>query len=290
MTNILYPALYDSADESSNDAQWNYLILIRLQYGFLITAAAASLWFDFFRISLIIYIIALLLSTFCLLYMSVKKPEKDWYGCRALSESIKTAAWRYMMRAEPFENAAHIKEVHRKFSEFLKDILDSNGYVRDSISKHPKGGRQITERMDEVRRLDFENRKSTYITQRIEEQREWYLKKVMENRSRFRQWVSVCVFLQGLALILAIVRIQYPEGIEIWPTEPVLVMASAVIGWIQIKKFNELASAYSLTAHEIGIIHARIEHITEDEFSDFVNEAERAFSREHTQWIARQNN
>jgi hypothetical protein len=58
---------------------------------------------------------------------------------------------------------------------------------------------------------------------------------------------------------------------------------------MQIKKFSELSSAYSLTAHEIGIIEDRIDEAdTEDEFSDFVNEAELAFSREHTQWLARQ--
>ncbi|HCB7267327.1 TPA: SLATT domain-containing protein, partial [Escherichia coli] len=39
-------------------------------------------------------------STGLLLYMAVQKPEKEWYGCRALAESIKTSTWRYMMRAE----------------------------------------------------------------------------------------------------------------------------------------------------------------------------------------------
>jgi len=194
------------------------------------------------------------------------------------------------MRAEPFEDVPHIKEASIKFTKFLQDILDSNGHVRESISRRPKGGSQITDEMNKIRGLGFEGRKNVYLSMRINDQRNWYLSKVKDNRYRFRRWVSVCVFLQGFALILAVVRIQYPEGLAIWPTEPVLVMASAVIGWIQIKKFNELASAYSLTAHEIGLIQERIKHITESELSDFINEAERAFSREHTQWVARQNN
>ena len=58
---------------------------------------------------------------------------------------------------------------------------------------------------------------------------------------------------------------------------------------MQIKKFNELNSSYTLTAHEIGIIQTRLQDVeAEEEFSDFVNEAELAFSREHTQWVARQ--
>lgn len=66
-------------------------------------------------------------------------------------------------------------------------------------------------------------------------------------------------------------------------------MASAIIGWTQVKKFNELASSYTLTAHEIGIIQSKVHDAQdEDAFSDFVNEAEQAFSREHTQWVARQ--
>jgi len=45
----------------------------------------------------------------------------------------------------------------------------------------------------------------------------------------------------------------------------------------------------SLTAHEIGLLQTRLGTIdSEEKFSAFVNEAERAFSREHTQWVARQ--
>ncbi len=51
----------------------------------------------------------------------------------------------------------------------------------------------------------------------------------------------------------------------------------------------KLASAYSLTAHEIGIIESRLAtDASENEWSGLVNEAELAFSREHTQWVARQ--
>jgi hypothetical protein len=71
--------------------------------------------------------------------------------------------------------------------------------------------------------------------------------------------------------------------------EPLIVVAAAIIGWIQIKRYSELASAYALTAHEIGIIEERARSAyTNEAFSQFVNDAEQAFSREHTQWVARQ--
>lgn len=90
------------------------------------------------------------------------------------------------------------------------------------------------------------------------------------------------------AIVTVLLRIAKPDWVML-PTEPLIVLAASFIGWIQIKKFNELASAYALTAHEIGILQPRLDEIDdENAFSDFVNEAELAFSREHTQWVARQ--
>lgn len=290
MTPEDYPALFRSADESSVAAQSNYLWLLRLQYGLLVTAATVALWFGHSPVLLLVYAFIVGASTALLIYMSVKKPEKDWYGCRALAESIKTSTWRYMMRAEPFEDAPKLGTVKQKFANFLKEILDANSHVRDSISRRPKTGDQITVEMDRIRALPLDKRRELYRRQRIDEQRGWYIGKVEINRRQFVRWIVFCVAVQSGAIILALIRSRYPESWSIWPAEPLLVITSAAIGWIQIKKFNELASAYSLTAHEIGIIQARISDVTtESEFSEFVNEAERAFSREHTQWVARQN-
>ena len=70
--------------------------------------------------------------------------------------------------------------------------------------------------------------------------------------------------------------------------DPLIVLVTSVLGWVQIKRHGELTASYNLAAHEIGIIKGYAESVkTEAEFSDFVNEAELAFSREHTQWIAR---
>lgn len=68
-----------------------------------------------------------------------------------------------------------------------------------------------------------------------------------------------------------------------------IVIAASIIGWTQIKKLNELAAAYTMAAHEIGLIRSMSDSVSTDaEFSGFVNDAEKAFSREHTLWIARQ--
>lgn len=285
-----YPALYQSADESSVAAQSSYLWLVRLQYLLLVAASTAALWFDSSPKVLLAYAFIIFASTALLIFMSVKKPEKDWYACRALAESIKTSSWRYMMRAEPFGDNSNLREVNKVFAEYLQEILDANSHVHDCISRRPKSGEQITPAMNEVRTLTLDERRKFYRDVRIDDQRAWYVSKVKSNRRHFIAWIVICVIVQSSAIILALARASNPEMFSVWPMEPILVMASAAIGWIQIKKFNELASAYSITAHEIGIIQTRSQDVDNDkDFSEFVNEAELAFSREHTQWVARQN-
>tara|TARA_R110001592_G_scaffold16881_12_gene71700 strand:- start:21277 stop:22146 length:870 start_codon:yes stop_codon:yes gene_type:complete len=282
-----YPALFKSADISSNKAQSSYLKLIKFEYGLLFLAAVIAL--SLRQEAVFLYVLALIASSGLLIFMSIKKPEKDWYGCRALAESIKTSSWRYMMRAEPFEDVPKLKEVNDKFREFLIEILEVNKHLRDSIVKHPDGGDQISPEMIRIRGIELEERKSIYLRERIKEQRKWYINKAIFNKKQFSKWIIICVVVQVTAIILALLRIKYGDIWAFWPTEPLLVLSAAIVGWIQIKKFNELASAYSLTAHEIGIIESRISDIIgEEDFSEFVNEAELAFSREHTQWIARQ--
>jgi len=264
--------------------------MIRGQYALLFIAAVLSLWFGGDKQVYAAYAFTIAVSAVLLLYMSIVKPERDWYGARALAESIKTSTWRYMMKAEPFVDAPSIKTVRTTFRQFLKEILDANSHVRETVSKRPMNGDQITRTMDDVRRKPFVDRKAFYLRYRIQDQRNWYLGKAATNRKWFKIWIGLCIAIQLTLVALAIVRIYNDQLFSLWPMDPLMVLASALVGWVQIKKFNELASAYGLTAHEIGLIETSLNDVDDEiEFSEFVNEAERAFSREHTQWVARQN-
>lgn len=142
--------------------------------------------------------------------------------------------------------------------------------------------------MEDVRSLGLEDRIHYYDTHRISEQRQWYADRASANRRASKLWVGVSVIAYAVAIVLSLIRITEPT-FAFWPIEPMIVIASSILGWTQVKKFNELASSYTLTAHEIGIIRSKIEEVkTEDAFSQFVVESEQAFSREHTQWVARQ--
>ena len=223
-----------------------------------------------------------------LLVRAFLKPEQSWYQARALAESIKTTTWKYMMRAEPFPGDQHDLESRANYRNHLRAILDSNRHLGRRFDCGAAEREQVTAEMESLRDAPLPKRLEVYVEQRVVEQRAWYARKAAANRRWARQAVITCSVLYGLAALVVGVRIVVPTWQFAHP-EPLIVAATALIGWMQIKKFNELSASYGLTAHEIGIIKGRAAHsMTEAEFSEFVDDAELAFSREHTQWIARQ--
>ena len=71
----------------------------------------------------------------------------------------------------------------------------------------------------------------------------------------------------------------------------VLGLASAAIAgataWLHMKQHQNLASAYSIAAHELSLIASKIaSQLDEANWAGFVDEAEEAISREHTLWKA----
>lgn len=282
-----YPALYISASDASANAQNSYFNLLKYEYGCLVVAAILSIGFSTTALYHSGYAFVFLLPIGLLIYRSSSKPEQAWYKCRALAESIKTSTWRYIMRAEPFQDTATLTIPRSKFRDLLAHILIVNKHIGDRIENLTHGNEQISEKMSELRGLSLEERKKIYLEKRIKEQGFWYSKKVKDNKRNHRIWMSVCLIVYVLAIGSVLMRIVFPDW-KYWPTEPLIVIASSILGWMQIKKFNELAASYSLTAHEIGIIQGKISDVVDEAgFSDFVNEAELAFSREHTQWVAR---
>lgn len=188
------------------------------------------------------------------------------------------------MRAHPFEDRKS-EDARADFLVFLRAIIRHNQHIGARIAGLKPEGNQITDDMDHKRELSLEERKGLYVEGRIRDQRTWYANKARANKHALNIWIVVCTIIYIAAAVSAILHVQHPHA----PTEPLIVIASSLVGWTQIKKYSEIASAYALTAHEIGIIQGKIAEVhTNAEFSAFVNEAELAFSREHTQWVARQ--
>lgn len=288
MTEADFPALFRGADSASNKYQRLYLTLISAEYVLLIFASILSLSLfsgpTFYAVFAGVFLVALAV----LLTRALWKPEQEWYRCRALAESVKTMTWRYITQAEPF-NAGDIVADRAKFRDHLHELFQVNLVIAEKIDNEWSAGQQITPTMDNLRNIDVAARLANYQQNRVIDQQRWYQRKAAANRKLATRWIIAGVAAYVIAAGLAIARIRYPN-FSFFPVDPIIVIASSLIGWMQIKKFNELSAAYTVTANEIGLILPKSHTVgTDDELSEFVSEAESAFSREHTMWIARQN-
>ncbi len=283
---LTYPALYACADEASNSWQRWYHNLILGEYALLILAAVLALNLSNAPLYYWGYALVLVASLTVLLHRTSSKPEQAWYRCRAMAESVKTSTWTFVMKARPF--AGDEAEARSELRARIGGLIKSNEHIIEKLHNVPADRAQTTREMEFVRAMTWQNRRDYYVRNRIIDQRTWYTRKAAHNDTLSWRWQVASVVVYVLAVAMAIARPAVPT-IEVWPIEPLIVIAAALLGWVQIRKFSELASVYRLTALEIGLIEDRLHEVGDErELGEFVNEAELAFSREHTQWVARQ--
>lgn len=280
------PGLYQSADKASLDAQQSYFAGLRWYLCLLVLAAFVSYLYPNGAWGAMTSAALFLLTLGILVYLQITKPDDTWYNGRAVAESVKTRSWRWMMRADPYVDADHLEVVSKDFLNDLKAILDQNKSLSHSLQSTEAINDPISDTMRRIRALDVADRLAIYIQQRIKDQSDWYWLKSRFNKRRSIQWFWVSVLLHTLAISMLLYRIKDQE-ISL-PIEVIATAAGAALTWLQAKKHNELSSAYALTAHEIVIIKAESASVAnEQQLSEFVVNSEAAFSREHTQWVAR---
>lgn len=279
-----HPALHDAASASSDASQRWFLSLIRAEYGLLLAISIGYLLLPPTGPTQIMMMLLVIGALGTAVFRSWKKPDEDWYQFRALAESVKTLSWRFSMRAAPFEDDAVARA---EFRNHLRELLKVNSALGPKFQHYSAEADQITGEMIAARSSSLESRRSTYERDRITDQRVWYTKKAALNKITGRRWQIVLASIYGVILIVLGIRIAFP-GIQTLSPDPLLVAASAIIGWMQVKKYNDLAAAYLLTAQEIGIAATEVAEIkSEESWSAFVIACEQVFSREHTQWVAR---
>ena len=203
-----------------------------------------------------------------------------------MAESVKTLAWRYMMKAEPFGEASP-ERVDRLFAESLRSILRERHLLALPMSDADAGEDQITEPMRRVRGLGIDARKQIYLRDRIQDQQAWYAAKAAANaRSEERLfWVMA---LAQLGALLAAIWLAVMPGLGLPLVGVLSTLAAGVLAWLQVKQHEELAQSYLVAAQELSLIATQGRHVhTDAAFSTFVADAEAAISREHTLWLAR---
>lgn len=281
-----FPALYTAADSASLKSQTSYFNALRIYLFLLITAAIVAFWWAQNVYGAIVSAALFLITLGILVWLKVQKPEDIWYNGRAVAESVKTRAWRWIMKTEPYDKEVAEDQAQKEFLSDLKAILDQNRSLSGALEWTPDQGEAISSKMVDIRALPWKDRLLIYKNDRIVNQSNWYSKKTQLNKRRSKQWFVASIVFHSVAVLMLLYRIKEPT--VFLPIEAVAVAASSVLTWVQAKKHNELSSSYSLAAHEIVLIKGvSVSVQNESQLSEFVVSSESAFSREHIQWVAR---
>jgi len=280
-----YPALYRAADTFSLSQQKVFYRVLGAQLLLLLVATTISVLNSTSASLAIAQAVSLFGALGCAVYLFSMKPDRHWYAARAVAESVKTVTWRYVTRAEPFGLDDTTSRAH--FSRTLHDIVEQNHDVARRFCTD-LDGTQMTQRMEELRATAFDARKHAYLEGRIVEQQTWYARKNKTNDCLAKRAFAALIIFLAIAGVLAICRVRFLQS-SVWPTDVFVTLAGTVLTWMQARRYSELAAAYSLAAVEISNVRLQGEDVPDDPaaWSAFVGDAENAFSREHTQWVAR---
>jgi FtsH-binding integral membrane protein len=283
---IVYPDLFEAADKNANRFQRSFffylgcILVIIFTSGILSFLDVRKVWFA------IIQLFFLLANLGLLMALAVRRPQISWYAARALAESVKTVTWRYMMRAKPFNKSddAANKLLAKRLFEILEENKKISSELKQIITTH-----QYTDRMQQVREMPVVDRMQLYLRARIDEQRNWYRQKAIVNAKQARIFFLLIVLCFAVSIVFAVLKVAYIDiASAAFPSELFFTLSSVLLAWMQSKRFDELSASYTLAAHEINRLRMLIPNeVDEKLFSDFVGDAENAFSREHTQWRAR---
>ena len=287
-----FPDIYRAASENSQRAQRRFLWETAANLSALVVGAVAGAisWsrggIDWMGV---VAVAAFLVAILTRLDLLTTAPERVWYEGRAAAESAKTLAWRYAVGGQPFDitvsdsvpstHAAADAALLKRLREILTDLPGLH------LVPTSEGGQQITPSMRALRSAPLPERKAAYARERIESQRIWYAKKARWNRDRAQRWGIALLIIEMFGGVAAVLRVVGVLNIDLLGVAGAL--AAAGTSWLLAKQHETLAKAYSVTAHELAAIAARIDEPMDDAaWARFVDEAEEAISREHTLWRA----
>ncbi|MFD5757834.1 DUF4231 domain-containing protein [Streptomyces sp. NPDC127044] len=280
--------MYRAASESARRGQGLLLRLTKWRLRFVVLAALAGMlysvksWGTLLQRSSAALSLALFLGALASeILLLNERPDRTWYSGRALAESIKTLSWRFMVCAEPFPKSMPLAEAELSFRAALREILSLH-----TVRLVPDESPQITEKMESVRVSSLDSRMRLYMRHRIIVQQRWYSEGARAAERRSWRWKLRLIGLEvagaGGALF-ALVGFGFPDFGGV-----LAAVIAGCVAWIEVRQFDSLAEAYSLTAAELALIRDSGSAVaTEEEWSRYVVSAEQGISREHTMWLAR---
>ena len=220
-------------------------------------------------------------------FAMIRQTGKRWFSCRSVAESVKSAVWRYTVKAAPFggdDDAAS-----QRFTSTVQDVKMATKFETKYLAGHnDPEGELITTRMTTLRSESYESRRSLYLWFRVRDQKCWYAKKAQ----RLSRWESWYQWFAILAPILAIVAIVLPynfNGVSFGAAVPfVMTVVAAATAWAQTMRYGELASSYSYVFDQLTYLETLVSSCQESDFDDAVDQVESTISKEHSIWRVRE--
>ncbi|MBF6300895.1 DUF4231 domain-containing protein [Nocardia amamiensis] len=212
--------------------------------------------------------------------LSSARPENDWYAGRALAESAKALAWRYAVGGEPF----HIAIAHAEARTTMRNRLAVLAAEFGNRIPVGTGDAVITPAMNALRRAPFPDRRSAYIENRAEDQRQWYARKAEQARTTVSRWQAALVLAEVTGLVAAGLR-----AFGVWDIDWSGVIAACIAAgtaWMGLRQYSRLNSAYSTAANELALQSDKLTDVSEEEWPRAVADVEEAISREHAVWLS----
>ncbi|HUO39689.1 MAG TPA: SLATT domain-containing protein, partial [Mycobacterium sp.] len=128
------------------------------------------------------------------------------------------------------------------------------------------------------------------LSERIQNQEEWYSRKAKWNADRATRWVTTSIVLEFAGLLGGAAK-AFDKTVFGWVDVDLLgvfaAAAAAATAWLQAKQHENLATAYGVTSQELAAVGSEVEMQTDETtWPQFVSTAEEAISREHTLWRA----
>jgi hypothetical protein len=288
-----YPALFLAADNASRLAQRRHLTFTGVILGALVVSAAlgalAGVLPSATKALALASTAGAALSFMLTAMRKALKPEKLWYSGRAVAESAKSLAWRYMTGADPYPVSLPPAEADGRFIADLQSLVKDQGQAALGFGSAFSDRPQITPRMRQVRASPLDERRQVYVAARINDQRKWYGAKARRSQTVANRYFVVIQVSQALTLAATVLLLS-SLGSR-WNLGGVFsALASALIAWLQVRQHEELAQSYSLAALDLGFIEEQAASVaTDQELAAFVASAENTVAREHSLWIARRN-
>lgn len=283
-----FPELLNSVEQVSANAQKRFYFTTGATLTLLAAGSFTALVppASFYRLGSVLTFVIFFATGILQVSGFAREEEKRWYDARAAAESIKAISWEFAVGGEAFrkEDGKEPEEEEKRYLGALKDILGNVDSLDIGVGEGCKSA--ITGTMKKLRAANLSTRCEEYCKKRVEDQVLWYSKRAKWNKKQNKLFTWLVVIFESAATLFGLFRICGAFSINF--LGPIAAVASGLVGWMQAKKYANLAEAYGMASHEIHLLRSTLNaSVDEATWAQSVHDAEAAFSREHTMWQAR---